>query len=100
MGKRYSTTDIRPFVSIILALATLFAVVFCKMESRRLGYMVWKQSKEYRSLVDKKYLKQITYAKVTQPERVQRLAQTHLTLKEAGRGQIIQITGHKIAMRQ
>lgn len=100
MAKKQTAKDIRPFVSLLLVLATLFAVVFCKMEARRIGYLVWRDSRQYRSLMDQKHLRQIKYAKITQPERVRQLAQSQLTLRDAGQGQIIQMTGQKIAMRQ
>jgi len=42
----------------------------------------------------------VQLAKITRPERLQALAQNRLTLKKPGIGQIIQMTGQGIALRQ
>lgn len=88
-----SLTRLKPFLSILIVIFTLFGVVFVKMEERRLGYLMLKQNREYRKLRDLNRRQVMEYAKVTRPERVRELALTRLTMNDPRSGQIIQLTG-------
>jgi hypothetical protein len=103
--KRYFTTgdrarDIAPFMSLMIVVVTLFSVVFCKMELRRVGYSVLKLTREERKMRDLERQQSIMLAKITRPERLQSLAEARLTLKRAESGQIIQMTERGIALRE
>ena len=89
-----------PFASLLIIVFCLFSVVFCKMEVRRMGYSVLKLSREERNMKDLERQQMIQLAKITRPERLQQVAQGRLTLKKAEVGQIIQMTGRGVALRQ
>lgn len=97
---RKSLNGLKPFASILIAIATLLGVCFFKMEIRRAGYSVLKLAREERRLRDWQRQQTIRLAKITRPERVQALAQNRLTLKQAESGQIIQMTEQGIALKQ
>jgi hypothetical protein len=93
-------SEIKPIFSITMVIVTLFSIVFAKMEVRRMGYSVFKQSREFRRLQDNYRLKTIEYAKLTSPENLRRIAVSKLTLSEAEVGQIIHMSGNHIAIKQ
>ena len=89
-----------PFASLSIVVFCLFAVVFCKMEVRRMGYSVLKLSREERKMRDLDRQQMIQLAQITRPERLQQVAQARLTLKRAEVGQIIQMSGRGVAFKQ
>jgi cell division protein FtsL len=91
---------LKPFLSILLLVSTLFSLVFLKMEVRRMGYSVLKASQEFHKLEDHHRMMSMEYARLTRPEHVRKYAMSHLTLNDARNGQIIQLTGQKIALPQ
>jgi cell division protein FtsL len=97
---RQRLDDLKPYLSIFIIIVSLFTVVFCKMEIRRVGYSVLKLSREEKHLRDFQRQQIVMLAKITRPERVQNLAQSRLTLKKAEAGQIIQMTEQGIALKQ
>lgn len=70
------------------------------MEVRRLGYSVWKLSREERRVRDFDRDLQIQLAKATRPERLADVALNRLTLRQATKGQIIQMTESGVALEQ
>jgi hypothetical protein len=70
------------------------------MEVRRMGYSVLKATKEFQQLKDQNRLMTMDYARLTRPEHVRKYAMSRLTLNDARLGQIIQLTGQKIALPQ
>lgn len=92
--------EFAPFLSVLVVVAALFTVVFCKMEVRRMGYSVLKLSREERTIRDHERQQMVQLAKITRPERLQELAQARLTLRKPGSGQIIQMTEQGVAFRQ
>lgn len=92
--------DLKPFVSLLIVVMTLFCVVFIKMEERRVGYTVLRETRQYRALKDRYRLQLMQYAKTTRPERVREMAVSRLTMNEPRSGQIIQLTGQQIALPQ
>lgn len=92
--------ELKPIVSVLFIIITLFFLVFSKMEARRLGYSVLKQSRELRRLQDNYRLKIIEYAKLTSPEHLRKIAVSKFTLSEAEVGQIIHMSGKQIAVKQ
>ena len=92
--------DFLPFFSILILIATLFGLVFLKMEVRRMGYQVLKISNEYRKLQDQRRLMSMEYVRLTGPDRVRKYALKRLNLNDSRNGQIIQLAGQKLAMPQ
>ncbi len=92
--------EMMPFFSVLLLVATLFGLVFAKMEVRRMGYSVLKSTQEYRKLKDQYRLMVMEYARLTRPDHVRKYAVSRLTLNDARNGQIIQLTGQKLAVPQ
>ncbi len=92
--------QLRPLFSVIIIIFSLFALVFLQMEVRRMGYVVLKQSREYKTLLDRTRAQTMDYAKMTRPERVRDMAVSRLTLNDAKSGQIIHMAGDNIALRQ
>ena len=99
MSKK-QVSQLKPFLSVVIIISTLFVVVFFKMEVRRMGYSVLKKTQDYKALKDEYRMQVMKYAKVTRPERVKRLAVSKLTLNDAQNGQIIQLTDGRIAIPQ
>jgi hypothetical protein len=92
--------DLAPFISVTIIVIALLALVFCKMEVRRMGYSVLKLSRAERNMRDQERERSIQLAKVMRPERLQSVAKNRLTLKKPESGQIIQMTERGIALRQ
>lgn len=90
----------KPFICLSVLVASLFAIVFLKMEVRRLGYEVVAVSRQESKLRDQQRGLYINFLKATRLQRVQLLAQSKLTFRRAEAGQIIQMTREGIALRQ
>lgn len=99
MSKR-NYDDMKPFISTSIIIVTLFALVFFKMEVRRVGYVVLKLSRQERRLRDQHREQVVQLAKILRPERLQNVAQSRFTLKKAESGQIIQMTDQGFALKQ
>lgn len=91
--------SLKPFLSILIVVATLFTLVFFKIEVRRMGYTVLKDTRVQRALQDDYRRQVMEYAQVTRSERVQKLALSYMSISQGG-GQIIQLTGQHIALPQ
>jgi hypothetical protein len=85
---------LKPFISILLIIGTLFTLVFLQMEERRLGYGILKLTREQRQIVEEKRAKTMQLAKVTRPQHVEKVAQSKFTLKKVQASQIIHLTGN------
>jgi cell division protein FtsL len=90
----------KPFISLFAIVATLFSFVFIKMEVRRMGYAVLKETRQFKLLRDQNRSLAIELVQRTTPERVEHLAERQLTLNHAKIGQIIQLTGQRLAVPQ
>ena len=88
-----------PVVSVLVVVFSLLLIVFVKMEVRRLGYSVLRESREYRRLQDQYRLKVLEYARATSPEQLRKMAVSKFNLKEAQVGQIIHMSGDQIAVK-
>ncbi len=97
---REAINEFKPFLSLLIVVATLFGLVFFKMEVRRAGYSVLKLVREERRVRDQQREQLVQLAKILRPDRLQSVAQTRLTLKKAESGQIIQMTDQGIALKQ
>ena len=92
--------ELRPFLSVVVIISSLFTVVFIKMEVRRVGYIVLQESREYKLVIDERRKLTSRLARITRPDRVRKLALSRLMLDDAKSGQVIQMSGTKIALRQ
>lgn len=90
----------KPFLSLSVIIVTLFTMAFMKMEVRRMGYVVLKETRHHKILKDEHRLKTMNYARSTRPDHIRRYAISRLTLNEARVGQIIQLVGQRIAVPQ
>ncbi len=97
---KQSVTDMRPFLSVLIFVGTMFFMVFFKMEVRRMGYAVWKLSRAEKSAADQKRLNAIELAKLSSPGRIERIAQKHLALAKPSKGQMVQMTGEVFVLDQ
>lgn len=93
-------TELKPFISVVMLIGTLFSSVLLKMEVRRAGYSVLRATKELQQLKDKNRLLAMEYARLTRPDHIKKYAIDRLTLNDARNGQIIQLTGQKLALPQ
>jgi cell division protein FtsL len=84
-------SSFKPFLSLFFIVSALLSVVFVKMESRRLGYSVLKQTRVEKALKDDRRILDIEFAKLTRPGRIEKVATSKLDLRRAGRGQIVQL---------
>lgn len=98
--RKTNIEEFKPFVSLVLLIFTLFTVAFLKMEVRRVGYLVLKETKQHKQLKDDHRLKVMELARLTRPDHVRRFAMSKLTMGEARNGQIIQLVGERIAVPQ
>lgn len=80
---------LRPFLSIIIIVLTLFAIVFMQMEERRVGYETLLLSREYKKMNAEKRSLEVTLARITRPQLLDHIAQSKFALKKAQSNQII-----------
>ncbi|MBC87022.1 MAG: hypothetical protein CL677_07560 [Bdellovibrionaceae bacterium] len=92
--------EAKPFISLLVIIGSLFLIVFAKMEKTRLSYLLYQQNKILKKNKETHSLKLIEYVQVTRLDRLRYLALTKLTLSEAKKGQIIQVSGDKIVIAQ
>ena len=93
-------SELKPFLSLLIIIVSLFAMAFLKMEVRRMGYSVFSASRRFKALRDHHRSQVMEYAQVIRPDRVRKLAVSRLTLNDAQVGQIIQMSGSQIALPQ
>lgn len=80
---------IKPLISVLLMIMTLFSVVFLQMEERRLGYSLLKLNKQARQIAENKKNYEIQLAQITRPQFVEKMAASRFTLRKAQSDQII-----------
>ena len=95
-----SINDIKPFISVSIIIATLFLIVFVKMEVRRVGYVIWKQAKVEKNLRDNYHQTSVMLAQKMGPSRIHSYARSELDMNKAHFGQIIQMTHQQVALKQ
>lgn len=89
--------SLKPFISILLIIGTLFSLVFLQMEERRLGYAILKLTREQRQVVEEMRAKSMQLAKITRPQHVEKMAQSRFTLKKVQANQIIHLSGAQMS---
>lgn len=84
--------QVRPwdsFLNLLILIATMFCIVFVKMEIRRMGYVIWKLSRSEKIAEDTKNLHKLEYARLTRPERIEAFAVKFFALKKAEQQKVI-----------
>lgn len=94
-----TSAAIKPFISVSLIIFTMLAVVFMKMEVRRIGYSLLKDSRQHKTLMETKRLQEMTLAQLVRPERIETFAQKRLSLQRPTKGQIVQLSGQNIVLQ-
>lgn len=88
------TTDSpKPFISVLLLISTMFGLVFLQMEERRMGYEILKLSREQKASSEILRSKNVSLAKLTRPQQVEKIAQTKMSLRKIQASQVIHLTG-------
>ncbi|MBY0316832.1 MAG: cell division protein FtsL [Bdellovibrionales bacterium] len=85
--------NVKPFMSVLFILLTLFGLVFVKMENRRMGYAILNLAHKEKKAREQQRLKLVQVAKMTSPERIRKIATSRLTFQSAKEGQVIRIAG-------
>ncbi|MFK8138780.1 MAG: hypothetical protein AB8E15_10505 [Bdellovibrionales bacterium] len=92
MRAKFSAKDrASALTSLFIIVVSLLTVVFCKMEIRRMGYLIWKESRATRLAQDKMRLQSLKFAKLTRPDRIEIYAKRYFELKKARPDQIISL---------
>lgn len=94
-----TSAAIKPFISVSLIIFTMLSVVFMKMEVRRVGYSLLKDSRQHKTLMETKRLQEMTLAQLVRPERIESFAQKRLSLQRPTKGQIVQLSGQNIVLQ-
>ena len=87
---------LKPFLSILLIISSLFLIVFAKMEERRVGYSLIKLTREQKVAVEEKREKTLKLAKLTRAEHVEKVALDKFTLRKVQNSQIIHLSGGSV----
>ncbi len=85
--------NIKPFLSVFILLLSLFAIVYVKMENRRMGYALLELAEKEKRATQRQQLSMVSLARMTSPERVRKIATTQLTFQNAKQGQVIRVAG-------
>lgn len=91
--------SLKPFLSVLIIISTLFGLVFLQMEERRRGYELLRLNREQRAVVEERRERSMQLAKITRPQYVEHVAQSRLTLRKLQSKQIIHLTGAQKPLR-
>ncbi len=83
--------QLKPFLSIVIIIVSLFTLVFLQMEERRLGYEILVLNKDLKKSIDQRRVLDVRLAQALRPEKVEQVAARKSTLNKAISGQIIQM---------
>ena len=86
--------ELKPFISLLVILVTLFVTAFFKITLRRLSYSLYQESKIFDQIQDQYYSNLRIYGRMTQTERLEDLAKKYF-LDKKKKGQIIQVIDDK-----
>jgi cell division protein FtsL len=100
MSKKLKETagQLKPYISLWIVVCSLFVLVFFKMESRRLGSQAVKLNSNLTQVQTEYRNQSILLAKSVRADRIRFYAMSQLTLEQAEKGQIIQMSGDRIAL--
>ncbi len=74
-------------------IASLFTVVFFQMEERRMNYELLKLNKELKLTLEKRRLEEISLAKFSRPERIEKEIRVRTAFSDPSLTQIIHMSG-------
>ncbi|MBL7544918.1 MAG: cell division protein FtsL [Bdellovibrionaceae bacterium] len=83
--------DIKPFLSIVIMICTLFFIAFLHMEERRLGYQIYYLSQQNKKIEIERKVKEIELARLAIPSQIMSFAKNKLTLRSPELNQIIHL---------
>ena len=90
-----------PFVSVFAVVVVMLASVFIKMEVVREGYELVRLGHFEKRASEEKALLQMSYAKLTRPERLDHIATSKLSMYRALKSQVVLMAAQGgIAIRQ
>ena len=70
----FKTKELKPFLSLLIILLSLFISAFFKLTLRRLSYSIYQENKKFDKIQDSYYSNLKIYGKMTQPDRLENLA--------------------------
>ncbi len=85
--------QLKPLLSVLIIVVSLFSLAFFQMEERRLGYNLLKLNRDHREKLEQKRSLEVQLAKITKPQLLDQVAQSRLTLKKLQSNQIIHLSG-------
>lgn len=91
--------EMKPLISLVFIVSTLFGLVFIQMEERRVSYQVLKLTQDHKKVIEEKRLKTSNLAKMTRPQLIERTAQNQFTLRKVQTSQVIHLNS-AVAMSQ
>ncbi len=86
-------------LSIFIAIFYLFCLVYAKMEMRRLGYVAFKSSIQYRQARDEYNSNLLKYIHLTNLSRITKKAEKN-QLKRGKEGQVIHVMESQLVLPQ
>lgn len=92
--------SLRPTLSVLLIVLSLFAIAFVQMEERRLGYEVLQLSRDAKKKAGESRRLRMEIAKKLGPMNVERVAQDQLNLRRTREDQIIRLAEPTLAARE
>lgn len=90
----FKNRELKPLISLVLILFTLFVAAFFKITLRRFSYSLYQEQKKFDQIQDEYYSNLKTYGKMTQTDRLESLAKKH-SLDTKKKGQVIQVIDGK-----
>lgn len=91
---------LKPFLSVLIIVSSLLAVVFIKMEARRMGYLTLTQLRDFKAKQDEVRQKNRILADLLGPQKLRSFALNRLTLQEVQSGQMIHLSEDGLAVPQ
>lgn len=85
-------TPLKPFLSIVIIVGTLFVLVFLQMEERRLGYELLKLTRDHKIVLEETRVREMQLAKLMRPQQLEKAA-SRMTLRKVQASQIIHLSG-------
>ena len=90
----FNKEELKPFISLLVILFTLFLIAFFKITLRRFSYALYQATLVFDKTQDEYYSNIKIYGKMTQTKRLENLAQEH-SFEYKKKGQVIQVINGK-----
>lgn len=92
--KDITKKNLTPFFGVLMIITSLFITAFFKMTLRRMSYSLYRESQKFDDIQDKYYKNLMEYGRISQGEKLEKLAHKSF-LEEIKKGQIIQVINGK-----